>query len=72
MPPRIAGFGNRDRFELNDKIGLHRAAGQQCIGNAASGSIMLHSVAAFHCNQPEHKKQPLLHASSPLQSVVSE
>jgi hypothetical protein len=30
MPPRIAGFGNRDRFELNGKIGLHRAAGQQC------------------------------------------
>jgi hypothetical protein len=56
MPPRIAGFGNRDRFELDGKIGLHRAAGQQCNGNAASGSIMLHSVAAFHCNQPEHKK----------------
>jgi hypothetical protein len=55
MPPRIAGFGNLDRFELNGKIALHRAAGQQCIGNAASGS-MLHSVAAFHCNQPEHKK----------------
>ena len=27
MPPRTAGFGNRDRFELNGKIGLHRAAG---------------------------------------------
>ena len=27
MPPRKAGFGNRDRFELNGKIGLHRAAG---------------------------------------------
>jgi hypothetical protein len=24
MPPRTAGFGNRDRFELNGKIGLHR------------------------------------------------
>jgi len=23
MPPRTAGFGNRDRFELNGKIGLH-------------------------------------------------
>jgi hypothetical protein len=27
IPPRTAGFGNRDRFELNGKIGLHRAAG---------------------------------------------
>jgi hypothetical protein len=27
MPPLTAGFGNRDRFELNGKIGLHRAAG---------------------------------------------
>jgi hypothetical protein len=27
MPPRTAGFGNRDSFELNGKIGLHRAAG---------------------------------------------
>jgi hypothetical protein len=27
MPPRTAGFGNRDRFELNGKIGLHWAAG---------------------------------------------
>jgi hypothetical protein len=27
MPPRTAGFGKRDRFELNGKIGLHRAAG---------------------------------------------
>jgi hypothetical protein len=27
MPPGTAGFGNRDRFELNGKIGLHRAAG---------------------------------------------
>jgi len=27
MSPRTAGFGNRDRFELNGKIGLHRAAG---------------------------------------------
>jgi hypothetical protein len=26
MPPRTVGFGNRDRFELNGKIGLHRAA----------------------------------------------
>jgi hypothetical protein len=24
---RSAGFGNRDRFELNGKIGLHRVAG---------------------------------------------
>jgi hypothetical protein len=24
MPPRTAGFSNRDRFELNGKIGLHR------------------------------------------------
>ena len=27
MPPRALGFGNQDRFELNGKIGLHRAAG---------------------------------------------
>jgi len=27
MPPGTARFGNRDRFELNRKIGLHRAAG---------------------------------------------
>jgi hypothetical protein len=27
MPARTSGFGNRDRFELNGKIGLHRAAG---------------------------------------------
>jgi hypothetical protein len=27
MPPLTAGFGNRDRFELNGKVGLHRAAG---------------------------------------------
>src|ERR1700757_5355624 len=27
MPFRTAGFGNRDHFELNGKIGLHRAAG---------------------------------------------
>jgi hypothetical protein len=25
VPPLTAGFGNRDRFELNGKIGLHRA-----------------------------------------------
>jgi len=25
--------------------------GHPCIGNAATGSIMFHSVAAFHCNQ---------------------
>jgi hypothetical protein len=24
---RKAGFGNRERFELNGKIGLHQAAG---------------------------------------------
>jgi len=24
MPPRTAEFGNRDRFELKGKIGLHR------------------------------------------------
>jgi hypothetical protein len=48
MPPRTAGFGNRDRFELNGKIGLHRAAGlivlRECrqwqhIIAARSGSI---------------------------------
>src|SRR5437868_13567815 len=33
MPPRTAGFGNRDRFELNGKMGLHRAAGL----NSSSG-----------------------------------
>ncbi len=27
MTPRTAGFGNRDRFELNGKIELQRAAG---------------------------------------------
>jgi hypothetical protein len=27
MAPRTTGFGDRDRFELNGKIGLHRAAG---------------------------------------------
>ncbi len=27
MSPRTAGFGNRDRFKLNGKIGLHQAAG---------------------------------------------
>jgi hypothetical protein len=27
MPTRTAGFGNRDPFELNGKIGLHRKAG---------------------------------------------
>jgi len=27
MAPLTTGFGNRDRFELNGKIGLHRAAG---------------------------------------------
>ena len=27
MPPRTAGFGNLDRFELNGRIGLHGAAG---------------------------------------------
>ena len=26
-PPRTAGFGNRQRLEINGKIGLHRAAG---------------------------------------------
>jgi hypothetical protein len=50
MTPRIAGFGNRDRFELNGKIGLHRAAGlivlRECrqwqhIVVALSGSIPL-------------------------------
>src|SRR5271168_5403750 len=40
-----------DRFELNGKIELHGAPGHQCSGNAANGSIMLHSVAAFHCNR---------------------
>jgi hypothetical protein len=48
-----------DRFELNSRIELHRAAGQRCSGNAANGKIMLHSVAAFHCNRhksaaPDH------------------
>jgi hypothetical protein len=33
---------------------------------AASGSIMLHSVAAFNCNQPEHKK----HKESLLRSSI--
>jgi hypothetical protein len=50
MPPRTAGFCNRDRFELNGKIGLHRAAGlivlRECrqwqhIVVAFSGSIPL-------------------------------
>jgi hypothetical protein len=41
MPPRIAGFGNRDRFELNGKSGLHRAAGQWQHNVALSGSIPL-------------------------------
>jgi hypothetical protein len=26
MSPRTAGFSNRDYFELNGEIGLHRAA----------------------------------------------
>jgi hypothetical protein len=34
MPPRTAGFGNRDRFELNGKIGLHRRQ-----DNSASGML---------------------------------
>jgi hypothetical protein len=52
MPPRTAGFGNRDRFELNGKIGLHPAAGlivlrecRQWQHNVAlSGSIPLQPV----------------------------
>src|ERR1700731_4727583 len=55
MPPRTAGFGNRDRFELNGKIGLHRAAGlivlRECHqwqhNLALSGSIPFATSAIF-------------------------
>jgi len=55
VPPRTAGFGNRDRFELNGKIGLHRAVGlivlreyRQWQQNVAlSGSIPLQPAPFF-------------------------
>ena len=43
MPPRTAGFGNRDHFELNGKIGLDCTGRQD---NSASGML---PMAAFHC-----------------------
>jgi hypothetical protein len=36
MPPRTAGFGNRDRFELNGTIGLDCTGRQD---NSASGML---------------------------------
>jgi hypothetical protein len=41
MPPRTAGFGNRDRFELNGKIGLHRRQ-----DNSASGMLLVAAMVA--------------------------
>jgi hypothetical protein len=51
MPPRTARFGNRDRFELNGKIGLQRLQDNSasemppvaaCV--AVSGSIPLQAA----------------------------
>jgi len=39
--PRCAGFGNRDRFELNGKIGLHRRQ-----DNSASGMLQVAAMVA--------------------------
>jgi hypothetical protein len=47
MPPRTAGFGNRDRFELNGKIGLLRAAGLIVLRECRQGQ---HNV----CTQWQH------------------
>jgi len=41
MPPRTAGFGNRDRFELNGMIGLHRRQ-----NNSASGMLPVAAMVA--------------------------
>jgi hypothetical protein len=55
MPPRTAGFGHRDRFELNGKIGLHRAARDSASGmppvapvecRSMNGEMPLHYHAA--------------------------
>jgi hypothetical protein len=41
IPPRTAGFGNRDRFELNGKIGLLRRQ-----DNSASGMLPVAAMVA--------------------------
>ncbi len=58
MPPGTAGFGNRDRFELNGKIGLHRAAGlivlrecRQWQHNVALSASKLPETPFFGCDR---------------------
>jgi hypothetical protein len=68
MPPRTAGFGNRDHFELYGKIGLHRAAGLIVLRECRQWQ---HNVVAF-CGSIPLQPAPFLGKFNLWRIVVAE